>query len=295
MNVNTPLVSVIVPNYNHAPYLLERLHSIINQSYTHIELIILDDFSTDQSRKVIEAFCLDKPQIKTIFNTKNSGSTFFQWKKGIEACKGEYIWIAESDDVAELGFIEKCMHRFQNNNQLGVVFAASAWIDEHSKVFHKPEHENNERFFANNNQLVKEFLRGPLIYNASSAIFRAELLKNIDFDQLTNYKYAGDWLFWSQLAKGSQALQLKERLNYFRRHTGNVSTQSDALGLNFIEGFKIVKSLFLTWDVSFLEKSKTIAFWMKKLAHSKIATIENLNKQFGLEGQCYFWLFKLLK
>ena len=92
------LVSIIIPNYNHAKFLDERIQSVLNQTYQNFELIILDDKSSDNSVEVINQY-KDDPRVSSIIiNKDNSGSTFKQWYKGIEIAKGEIIWIAESDD-----------------------------------------------------------------------------------------------------------------------------------------------------------------------------------------------------
>jgi glycosyltransferase involved in cell wall biosynthesis len=81
-------VSVILPNYNHAVFLQKRIDSIFNQSFTDFELIILYDFSTDNSKEIIEQY-REHPHVSHIvYNTENSGSTFKQWGKGIELAKG---------------------------------------------------------------------------------------------------------------------------------------------------------------------------------------------------------------
>src|SRR6187549_2432119 len=96
------LVSVIIPNYNHAKFLRQRLESVLNQSFRDFEVIILDDCSTDESFQVIEDYRAHPKVSHIVFNKENTGSTFIQWKKGIELAKGEWIWIAESDDWCEL-------------------------------------------------------------------------------------------------------------------------------------------------------------------------------------------------
>ena len=108
-------VSVIVPNYNHAAFLHDRISSILNQSYQNFELIILDDCSTDNSLAIIEQFKEEKAVSHVILNTKNSGSTFKQWEKGLNLAKGEYIWIAESDDFADRQFLERAVEILDEN------------------------------------------------------------------------------------------------------------------------------------------------------------------------------------
>ena len=108
--VRTPMVSVIVPNYNHAKYLPERLESVFSQSYADYEVILLDDGSTDGSAALLEA-CRSNPHVSHVeLNLQNSGGhPFAQWEKGIRLAKGKYVWIAESDDRAEPTFLEKAV------------------------------------------------------------------------------------------------------------------------------------------------------------------------------------------
>lgn len=102
--MNSPLVSVIIPNYCHAPYLEQRITSVLNQTYTNFEVIILDDNSPDNSVEIINQFKNDEHIKHIVVNEKNSGSTFIQWNRGIELSQGEIIWIAESDDYCEPTF-----------------------------------------------------------------------------------------------------------------------------------------------------------------------------------------------
>ena len=78
-----PLVSVIVPNYNHEKYLPERLNSILNQTFQDFELILLDDCSTDGSREILKSFKKNSKVTHLEFSVSNSGSPFKQWAKGV--------------------------------------------------------------------------------------------------------------------------------------------------------------------------------------------------------------------
>ena len=111
--MNQPLVSVIIPNYNHAQFLKERIDSVLRQWFKDFEIIILDDCSSDNSKAVIEEFKGEDKIVHVEFNEKNSGSPFKQWVKGIELAKGDLIWIAESDDLADSQFLEKIVPEFE--------------------------------------------------------------------------------------------------------------------------------------------------------------------------------------
>ena len=127
--MTNPLVSVIIPNYNHAKFLKERIESVLNQTYKNFEIIILDDKSTDDSVGIIKQYA-DNNYVKHILiNEKNSGSPFRQWLKGFELAKGELIWIAESDDSCENSFLYTLVSEFRqnelSNQKQGLYYAIS--------------------------------------------------------------------------------------------------------------------------------------------------------------------------
>src|SRR5580700_7655431 len=101
-----PKVSVIVPNYNHADFLPQRINSILGQTFQDFELILLDDHSNDESQSILAKYA-DDPRVMMKFNEVNSGGTFRQWNRGVRLAQGEYVWIAESDDYAD----EKLLQR----------------------------------------------------------------------------------------------------------------------------------------------------------------------------------------
>lgn len=103
--MTTPLVSVIVPNYNHAQYLEQRLDTVFNQTYQNFEVIILDDKSTDNSLEVINRY-KDNPHLSQIVvNEQNTGSPFKQWDKGINLAKG--VTIGEGAVIAANAVVTK--------------------------------------------------------------------------------------------------------------------------------------------------------------------------------------------
>jgi glycosyltransferase involved in cell wall biosynthesis len=110
-----PEVSVIVPNDNHAALFRERLESMLNQTYPYHEPIVLDDASSDTSVEVIHQ-SLSAVKHQFFLNKTNSGSTFLQWDRALAMAKGEPIWIAESDDIADPTLLEKPLQTFGDND-----------------------------------------------------------------------------------------------------------------------------------------------------------------------------------
>ncbi len=287
-----PKVSVIIPNYNHALFLKDRIQSVLNQSFQDFEIILLDDASTDNSLEVLEYFKTFSKITHTIINEKNSGSPFKQWQKGLELAQGEYIWIAESDDTCNTDFLKTILEQFQKDQKLGICYVASNWIDKDSKIVKFLEYENHLlKTQLGKELIINEMTKGCLIYNASSCVFKKSLLVNINFNEITTFKFTGDYLFWVQLFKNTNVFRINKQLNNFRTHHGNVSGAANKKGLQFSEGFKIIEYIFKHYKISFFKKRKIYILWALKVKLNKDIepklAISYLPKEVG------FWFFVL--
>lgn len=240
MQKKNPLVSVIIPNYNHAKYLDERIQSVLNQTYQNFEVIILDDVSTDNSKEAIEKYRNNEHVSHIVYNEVNSGSTFKQWHKGFDLAKGKLIWIAESDDSCEPTLLSTLVNELLNDEELVLAFCNSMIVDEEGNKKHiiqqkdwqKDIHESGKAF-------IHDYLYiDNLIYNASSAVFKKDAALHID-KQYTAYKGSGDWLFWIEICELGNISMVKQPLNYFRKHYGNVTTKMMCNGIQQIENKRI--------------------------------------------------------
>ena len=172
--MKTPLVSVIIPNYNHAKFLDERIQSVLNQTYQNFELIILDDKSTDNSVEVIGKY-KDNPHVSHIVvNTENSGSTFKQWHKGFELAKGEIIWIAESDDSCDNSLLETLVCGYVDNDAV-LAFCRSCKYDV------KGNSKLHDDMVMDGKCFISQYMfERNSVANASSAIFCRQVAMSID-------------------------------------------------------------------------------------------------------------------
>jgi len=231
------LVSVIIPSYNHARFLRQRLESIYNQTYTDFEVILLDDCSADNSRDIISTYSSHPRTAHIILNDKNSGSTFTQWRKGISLAKGRYIWIAESDDFCELNFLEIAVPLLDKGNDLFYSKTVRV-LEDGSVMTNNPNYwfrdMNPQRWESDFEADAREEVRNVLfakcvINNASAVVFRNEKRLNAYLDKVDGMYYSGDWLFWIQYLLGSQRLVYSTRtVNYFRTHPGVTRVQTPA-------------------------------------------------------------------
>lgn len=232
-------VSVIVPNYNHAPYLVERIESVLAQTYQHIEIILLDDCSTDNSRAVLERYRHHPKVSQVVFNAENSGTTFKQWAKGIELARHEWIWIAESDDWCEPTLLETLVAGI--TPATCIAFCMSVAI-KGNDILYVNESKHLHRHYQGLDFVHERMLRITAISNASQAIFRKEAYFKID-KSFTTYKFSGDYLFWMLVAQHGEVYVVGKYLNYFRKHDKDVTSPSLKNGQGYREYLRILRTL----------------------------------------------------
>lgn len=230
--MNNPLVSVIIPNYCHSRFLDERIESILHQTYQNFEIIILDDCSPDNgaSKAVIEKY-RDNPHVSHIeYNEQNSGSTFRQWNKGFSLTKGDFIWIAESDDSCNEVLLESLVKRLLLYPNASVAFSQClAFVKEKGDMGHAGYYNDNDVVF--NDYLEKNFFLTVGITNASCALIRKRCIEKID-KLFLNFKGAGDTMFWLELSLIGPIVYSKDGVNHFRRHIANSTKKFMHTGSN---------------------------------------------------------------
>lgn len=267
-------VSVIIPNYCHSMFLEKRITSVLNQTYQNFEVIILDDCSPDNglSKVVIERYRNDQHVSHIIYNEKNSGSTFLQWKKGIEVAKGDWIWIAESDDFCELTFLEMLVQNIKKDDS--VVYSNTYFVDETGKVLAESKNFRSKilRFFRRNKLvnswkgtdfIVEHLAFGTTICNASMAIFKKSVALSIPMDYL-DYKAAGDRLFWVHMSEKGNVVAYNKKLNYFRQHSNKVSPQKLLDGTTAFEEALVNEYILQTQEISFIRRFMMMCLFYRR-------------------------------
>lgn len=218
-----PLVSVIIPNYNHALFLDKRIQSVLNQSYSNFEVIILDDKSPDNSVEVINKYRNNPHVSNIVINSENSGSTFVQWNRGLELSKGDIIWIAESDDYCDSTFLEECVREYCAMPACVVVYCSSEYVDANNNDLGTYNHYTQSIYRFRGEEFIYERMAyGCAIWNASSAIFSKKAALAIDKNYQT-FKMCGDKLFWILMAEKGNVIHVNKTMNYFRQHQNKVS------------------------------------------------------------------------
>lgn len=240
-----PLVSVIVPNYNHAKYLGKRIDSVLNQSYKNLEVILLDDASDDRSVEILSEYS-QKYGFRLIVNSENTGSPFAQWLKGVALASGEYVWIAESDDYADPELVTELIQLLQSDKEITLAYCQSWQVDQNDQKIGSMlrwtdtlDGDRWERNYVNDGALecVEYLSARNTIPNASAVIFRKRTFP--DVSDLLDMKLAGDWIVWSRIVRLGKIAYCSEHLNYFRTHK-NTSRELIQWKMKEIESFRAV-------------------------------------------------------
>jgi glycosyltransferase involved in cell wall biosynthesis len=242
-----PKVSVVIPNYNHARFLRERIESVLAQTYQDFEMILLDDCSTDESRSILSEYSVDE-RVRIEFNDKNSGSTFSQWNKGVRLALGDFIWIAESDDYADKLFLEQLMGVLLNEPEVILAYCRSRKVHQNDQqdgfvdfyhVDRDPGRWSSNFRSVGREECEKYFVYSNPIPNASAVVFRKSVYDRVGgADECL--RLCGDWKLWAAMALEGSVAYLSAPLNCFRSHGSNVSSTSVYGGLNIAERLEVI-------------------------------------------------------
>ena len=272
-----PLVSVIIPNYNHARYLPERLESVLEQTYQNFEVIILDDCSTDNSRDVIEKYRESPHVSQIIYNEVNGGRVFKQWKKGLDLAKGDLLWIAESDDKCERNFLERLVQCFIEHPTLSLAFSKSLLFNDEGKMWTMDTDELNEGVYESRTFISRFMSRGCPMLNASSCLFSKAAFDRID-DMYTDFRCSGDYMFWTLISEQGDVAVVDDRLNYYRKHNVNTTAFGFREGINQCE-MKIIQDYFLNKNYISSKEYKAFRHALMKSAVFELLTDKQVQKK----------------
>lgn len=261
-----------MPNYNHAPYLKERMESILAQDYPDYEIILLDDASTDESVAVLQMYESHPRVKKLIANKDNSGNTFLQWQRGLKEATGEYVWIAESDDVAEPNLLSRLVAAMEQE-KAALAFCHSRWIDSEGHPIQRARDTRWKRDFSmGGKDFVKNYLLGyNTICNASAVLFLRSAARTIDMEQVAQFTASGDRLFWIKMALQGTVAFVAEPMNRFRQHTRKVSGGAEYKGINIVQDHEIYRLVAPSLNLTTQEKNIICGYHWKAMLRPTVS------------------------
>ncbi len=212
------LVSVIIPTYNRASYLIQSLESVLAQSYRNVEVIVVNDGSTDETRAILTPY-----RNRIVYFEKTNGGKSSALNLGLKHVSGEYVWVFDDDDVALPELIESHISVFESQPEVDFVYSGYAYFqgEDTGNVI-----ESVEACAHPDRELVGELLNGNFISGVSVVV------RKRCYDRVGCYDErlirAQDYDMWIRLARaGFKAGIVRRPLVKVRKHEGERGSEED--------------------------------------------------------------------
>ncbi|MGZ7137506.1 MAG: glycosyltransferase family 2 protein [Halobacteriota archaeon] len=212
-----PLISIFMKSYNHELYISEAIVSVLNQDFEDLELIIVDDASTDKSRQIIERFAEQDSRIRVIFHEQNVGITRVV-NDGIDAARGKFIAQIDSDDVWVTDKLRKQLTVVERDENV-IVWSEGRLIDQNGQALGKNFSELVESASKKKSgDLFQTLLQGNYIFG-STLLYKRANLSDLRYDE--RFMYNNDYKFLLELARTYDFHYIAEPLAMYRIHGKN--------------------------------------------------------------------------
>jgi glycosyltransferase involved in cell wall biosynthesis len=258
--VTPGLVSVIVASFNHAEFLAKRMESLLDQTYPAIEILVIDDCSSDGSVDVLRKYESD-PRVKLVVRERNGGWVA-AFNQGIGMASGEFLIFANCDDDCEARMIERLVAALHANPSAGLAFCRSLVVDEQDRVIGNDFVSRERAFrarcatdaFVSGEEMTRFLLDSCVIPNMSAALIRQECF--VSLGPFTSaYRVCGDWDLFFRIAACYDVAYVAEPLNKFRQHksTIRITTKDRVI---YEEYLRLLLSQIRLLDLTFVERCR---------------------------------------
>jgi len=221
----SPLVSVIIPLYNAEKYIKQSIDSILDQTYKNIEIIVIDDGSSDRSEDIVRSINSDK--IRFLKNEQNLGVSATR-NKGIEIARGKYIALMDADDISECTRIEKQVRFLEKNSDFGLV-------SSHFESFREYLVGTKKR--VRKLPIDPEMIHANLLFSNAvccpATMIRKDVLNKYQLQFDTSLRMAEDFDLWRRLSFVTKIGNIDEPLLCYRKHKSNSIKNRKALDRDF--------------------------------------------------------------
>ena len=280
-----PVITVKISAYNHEKYVQETIQSIINQTYQNIELIVIDDGSTDSTWQKIQEMkdTCEKRFVNVIFETQENHGTCYTNNRHLQKAQGEYIYFIASDDKAEPAAIEKLYNFLSQNPDYALCVGDDAIIDFESKICYWDKKRNivyNEKEAAyktfadflqktQNLDFTQDYFGTYNTIYPRNYIPNGYLIRKSIFDKIGPFRKEApleDYWLMLQISKYAKMKYIDEILFYYRWHSTNTIKQKRRIG-DYIRQTRVYEN--------------------ELLKNSDLTTMRPEVKNFIEQGECY--------
>ncbi|HSO09686.1 MAG TPA: glycosyltransferase [Desulfoprunum sp.] len=230
--MSAPLVSVIIPAYNHERFVGAAVESVLSQTFSDLELIVIDDGSRDRTGEVVQSYT--DPRL-SYYHQENQDA-FNTINRGLGLARGEYTAILNSDDVYALDRLQRLVE-YRNETGAECLFTDVIPISDEGVEFTDPAfgwnlwHQKNRAFYRQCGDLYTAFLKGNFMVTTSNLFMTTRAVRAVGKFCSLRYLHDYDYIFRMMLANPGQVQYLQdEKLLYYRIHAGNTLGEAAITG-----------------------------------------------------------------
>ena len=241
----SPLVSVVIPAYNHERFIAAAMDSVLNQSLDDLELIIVDDGSTDNTAAIIKGY--DDPRVS--YTWQENQDAYNTINRGMGMARGRYISILNSDDVYTLDRLER-LEQFCQAHTADCVFTDVIPISDDGEELTDPAfgwnqwHQGNRAFYRQQQDIYAGFLHGNFMVTTANLFMTREAANRVGDFAPIRYLHDYDFIFRMMLAHPAGVHYLEnEKLLYYRIHSGNTLSEAAIKGRE--QDLEVIKKYML--------------------------------------------------
>ena len=278
------LISVVVPVYNVEKYIRESLDSIINQTYENLQIILIDDGSTDSSGSICDEYAASDDRI-TVIHQKNAGAGAAK-NTGLDLIQGEYFSIIDSDDYIELNMYEK-MVCYMENYRVDVVQCLFRNVFVNRKVYRNYIVKSKPIRKVSRNKFLKEYLYDWKYAIFWNKLFKTSLLKNIRFP--IGRKIDDEFFTYKLICNSEYILNVQDVLcNYRMRQSSVMNDNADKRLIMdridcFVERYEYVSERFPELEALYYQKLADALIYYKNIVPDDIEVLNSLINKYPLK------------
>ncbi len=270
--MNVPVISIVIPCYNDDKYIEQAINSVLNQTYQNIEIIVVDDGSNIETKRVLSRL---EAKVTKLINQENKGQSTAR-NVGIKAAKGEYILILDSDDFFEPLFCEKAISIFKNKQKTKIVSCyANIIYPTGNRELYKPAGGDINNVIFNNIAL-------------GSVMFKKENWKIAQGYDETMRNGFEDWEFYIRmLREGGRVLIIKEPLFNYRRQLNSTTTKANR------NKYELLKYIYLKHKSLYVDNFELlITHLLNKIEREEL---EKVKKEKSIEYKTGYFLLRPIR
>jgi glycosyltransferase involved in cell wall biosynthesis len=296
------LVTAVVASYNHSRFLTRRMDSLLAQTYPHLEIIVIDDCSPDDSVTVLRRYA-NARNVQLIERERNSGWVAVS-NDGVGLAKGEYVIFANCDDACDPRMIERLVDALERAPSADIAFCRSRMVDADDRVLGDDLEYQHPAFRARcvtdtlipARKMGRHLLYGCVISNLSAALFRRSTFERVGL-LTSEYRACSDWDLFFRIARVADVAYLAEPLNQFRQHATTIRSRMKERE-TYQEYFRLLFAEARHLDLSRAERRQfrthAMRLWSGHLIAPSLRGLANfpyhLRLILGLDPRALSWL-----